>query len=202
MSYFKENKYVIVKNILSKEIVDITSQYAILDELTNYQGNDNQVSNSHSVYGDKLMESLLLKLQPSIEYATGLELLPTYSYYRVYREGNELKKHKDRPSCEISATVCFNYNYVGNPTYEWPMFVKGKPLLLEPGDAIIYRGMEVDHWRDPFQITRIGYHIQGFFHYVDKKGPHTEHALDKRAFIGAPLKDKSKVKKDYITYTS
>lgn len=182
---FQQKKYVPVKEVFSSEIVDITSQYALIDELVNFvpETGDAQVPHAHSKYSDTLMESLLLKLKPTIEYVTGLELFPTYSYYRVYRAGMDLKPHVDRPSCEISATVCFNFNYQGAEV-DWPMYIEGNPVVLQPGDAIIYRGCEVEHWRDKLEIPQLGYHIQGFFHYVDSAGPYAEYKLDKRDYIG------------------
>ena len=184
---FDEKKYQPVKEILTADVVNIVTQYALLDELNNFtpEGATDQVEGAHSRYGDQLMESLLIQLQPSIEYVAGRKLIPTYSYYRVYRPGHELKQHTDRPSCEISVTVSFGQNYQDqNGKYVWPMFVEGTPVGLEPGDAIVYKGCEAQHWRETFVAPQLSYHIQGFFHYVDANGPHTAHALDKRNFIG------------------
>jgi hypothetical protein len=51
------------------------------------------------------METLLVKTLPVMKERTGLDLIPTYSYARVYEKGSILKRHKDRPSCEISTTL-------------------------------------------------------------------------------------------------
>lgn len=188
-NYFQENKYVVVKEMLSEDVVNIASQYALLDEICNFTSGDTQVPTAHSKYGDLLMESILMHIHPKMEYATGLTLIPTYSYYRVYRPGQDLKPHVDRESCEISTTICFNFNYQGLTDYTWPMFVETsegpRPLPLEPGDSIIYRGCEVNHWRDKFEAPELSYHVQGFFHFVDANGPYTKFALDERPFIGA-----------------
>ena len=204
---FKDNKYQPVKEIISKDIVSIATQYTLLDELNNPSiGADTQVINSHSRYADQLMESILLYLQPAVEFVSGLQLLPTYSYYRVYRPGHELKPHTDRPSCEISVTVSFGRNYQSeNGKYDWPMFVEGNPVVMEPGDGIVYMGMEAEHWREKFIAPEYSYHVQGFFHYVNANGPHADHALDKRLYIGQQ-RDIYKPTyttpvKPYITYT-
>lgn len=200
---FDEKKYQPVKEILSSEVVDLVTQYALLDEMTNFtpEGKDQQVAGSHSRYADLLMESLLLKLQPSIEYVSGKTLLPTYSYYRVYRPGQDLKPHVDREACEISATVSFGRNYQGATNYNWGMFVEGTEVVLAPGDAIVYKGCEAEHWREEFKAPEFSYHVQAFFHYVDANGPYKEFALDKRNFIGEPKfkTAKSHPVKPYIT---
>ena len=56
-------------------------------------------------YADPLIEVLLGQCLPVIEEKTNLELEPTYSFSRVYQEGEELFPHTDRPSCEVSATI-------------------------------------------------------------------------------------------------
>ena len=66
--------------------------------------NDKQVPNSYAKYGDRLMETLLVKTIAVMQKKTGLKLVPTYSY-KAYRKGNILQRHKDRPSCEISKSM-------------------------------------------------------------------------------------------------
>jgi hypothetical protein len=186
---FNEKKYQPIKEILSPDIVSLVTQYALLDEMTNYtaEGTNEQVPGAHSRYADILMESLLMKLKSSIEFVTDKKLLPTYSYYRVYRPGHDLKPHTDRPACEYSVTVSFGQNYQNETgKYSWPMFVEGTPVHLEPGDAIVYKGCEANHWREKFSAPEYSYHIQGFFHYVDENGPYASEVLDKRTFIGQP----------------
>ena len=205
MNDFHKKGYVGVKEIISKEIVDLVSQYALLDELTDYQTEivDNttiSVKNTHSKYADTLMESLLLQLKPKIEYVAEMELLPTYSYYRVYRSGSILKSHVDRPACEVSSSVCFNYYYEDETdTLKWPIFFNDNPIFLDPGDAVIYKGIDIPHWRNELKAPKLSYHIQGFFHYVNKNGPNVDHALDNRLFIGEKKKTNNKFKKSYLS---
>jgi hypothetical protein len=77
---------------------------------------DQQVPNTYSHYSDMVMETLLMKVLPRMQKETGLQLIPTYSYARLYKKGDILKRHKDRPSCEISTTI----NLGGAP---WPIFI-------------------------------------------------------------------------------
>ena len=206
MNDFHNKGYVGVRELVSNEVVDLVSQYALLDELTNYEiesGNNLQVENAHSKYADPLMESLLLQLQPKMEYVTEMELVPTYSYYRVYRPGSTLKKHVDRPACEISVSVCFNYNYEDQTNnLQWPIFFNDNPVFLNPGDGVVYRGIDIPHWREELKAPKLSWHVQGFFHYVNKKGPHVDQALDRRMFIGERKSTKTKFDKPYISAIS
>ena len=211
---FKKNKYQVIRNAISKELADIAFTYLrisaeadhwLLANQVTHEGNfiignfkDKQVPNSYAKYADRLMETLLIKTIPVMKAKTGLNLIPTYSYTRLYRTGNILNRHKDRPSCEISTTL----NLGGDP---WPIFIdptgsnnvvdeykgimkpdapKGNRVDLKPGDMLIYSGCELEHWREPFEGKLCG---QVFLHYNHANGPFAKSNLyDKRPLLGIP----------------
>ena len=200
---FKENGFCIVKNAISFELRDFVTQYALFDEMQSDGYRDKQVPNAYAKYGDPAMESMLLHLKTILEGNTGLTLYPTYSYYRVYRDGDVLLPHKDRESCEISATMCLNYNY-DDTNFDWPIFIDGNKVVLKPGDLAIYRGCDLSHWRDQFKHTDDVWHVQGFFHFVDANGPCAEFKYDKRSSIGEVKRSVSTnnvLNRSYISYT-
>jgi hypothetical protein len=201
---FKKNGFCIVKNAISSELRDFVTQYALFDEMQSDGYRDHQVPNAYAKYGDPAMESMLLYLKNILEENTGLTLHPTYSYYRVYRVGDELAPHKDRESCEISATMCLNYNY-DDTNFDWPIFIDGNKVVLKPGDLAIYRGCDLSHWRDQFKYTDDDvWHVQGFFHFVDADGPCAEFKYDKRNSIGEvkrPVNTSNVLNRSYISYT-
>lgn len=204
---FKTNGYCLIKSAITCELRDVITQYALFDEMQNFKSESsqgrNQVPDAHSVYADPAMESLLLHLQPIIEQTTGLDLFPTYSYYRIYRDGDELLPHTDRPSCEISASLCFNYDY-NNKDFEWPIFMKNEKMHQVAGDMVIYRGCDLQHHREKMYINDPeAWHLQGFFHYVDVNGPYKEWKFDKRNSIGYLENSnlETSVQKNYIRYT-
>jgi hypothetical protein len=203
MNQFQEKGYCVVKNVLSDELRDFVTQYALFDEMQDFNADGVQVPNAHAKYADPAMEVILLHIQKIMQENTGLELFPTYSFHRVYRNGDELKTHKDRPSCEISATMCFNYSY-DDSKYSWPIYMEGFKAELKPGDMVIYKGCDLLHWREPFDYEEDAWHVQGFFHYVDKNGPYSNFKFDRRDSIGQ-LKQPKKVNqiqpsKPYITF--
>jgi len=185
--YFAEHNYVVIKGFLDKNLanlfynycitkvksVDFKYQYSKDSYDTDWDGNwkDVQALGAYSNYGDVLMETLLLLSTNTIESYTGLTLIPNYSYWRLYQLGNVLEKHTDRPSCEISLTLCLGYNISNTEeNYNWPMYVldpvlkEPVPAYMEPGDMIIYRGCEVEHWREEFKGLNLA---QVFLHYND-----------------------------------
>lgn len=144
---------------------------------------DRQVPGTPAAYGDFATEGLLRSVQPAIENHVGLALFPTYSYLRLYKHGDFLKRHVDRPSCEISATLCLGYS----PDLPWPIWVEhlgnAVPITLLAGDMLIYRGIDVPHWRETYTGERLA---QVFLHYVDRTGPHREWRFDKRPGLREP----------------
>tara|TARA_Y100000114_G_C11710476_1_gene303191 strand:- start:767 stop:1126 length:360 start_codon:yes stop_codon:yes gene_type:complete len=106
-----------------------------------------------------------------MEIETNLKLKPIYSYNRIYFGGSELQKHKDRAQCEISASICLNYSYE-DENYRWPLCMGDMPIVIKPGDGVIYKGPKIDHWRPIFTQPQTSWHHQLFVHYVDKNGPY------------------------------
>jgi len=184
---FKENGYVVIKDIVNPQILKLVCDYSKIDSVENFnpESEEGQIPGTHSKYADPVMETLLEQFLPIMENATGLKLYPTYSYYRRYRPGDTLEIHKDRPSCEISTTVCFGWDIAGNPNASsWPIFMEGSEVVMDAGDIVIYRGCDLAHWRDAFKVPEGSWHLQGFFHYVDANGPYAELKLDRRPRIG------------------
>jgi hypothetical protein len=120
-------------------------------------------------YGDSVGESVLLSKLENVEFITDQKLYPTYSHCRLYNEGQYLKKHLDRPSCEVSLTVCTMKNV------SWPIFMDEAKQLeceLEEGDAVLYYGQQKVHWRNP--MPKGGQQIQLLLHYVNQANPNSE----------------------------
>lgn len=174
--------------MLDRQAVELFTQYALFKEGFEYTPENSstaQVPGAHSSYGDPFAESILLWALEPMQESTGLNLLPTYSYYRVYRNGHVLHPHKDRPSCEISATVCFEYQY-NKDGYVWPIRMDGNDVPMEPGDAVIYRGCELEHSREPMEAGENAFHVQAFIHYVDADGPYSDYVYDRRPSLALP----------------
>jgi hypothetical protein len=189
---FQKNKYQIIKNAISYDLANFIFNYFLLKrDAVNYLYKNNivaetpmfgtwedpQVPNVYSHYADFAMETLLMKVMPIMKKETNLDLIPTYSYARVYEKGSILHKHKDRPSCEISTTL----NLGGDP---WPIFLEGIKVDLTPGDMLVYSGCELEHWRDEFTGNVCG---QVFLHYNHVNGQFADSNLyDKRPLLGLP----------------
>jgi len=213
---FKKNKYAIVRQAISKDLASFIANYFSMqkqvydtckvaryfspfEQILGYYEDpvDGQIPNTYSHYANIAMETLMLKIHPVMEKTTGLKIIPAYTYARIYKKGDVLKRHKDRFSCEISTTM----NLGGD---DWPLYLepnsskggvkegvgyvsentKGVRVDLKPGDMMVYKGMELEHWRDKFKGKEC---IQAFLHYNNKKTPGAkDNMFDKRPHLGLP----------------
>jgi hypothetical protein len=177
---FDEQGYSILRSVIDRPTAQFLADYAFRTAASG-SVEDPQAPGTPSAYGAPLMEKALVQLAPAVEAASGRKVYPTYSYFRIYKKGDVLTRHKDRPSCEISLSVCLAYQ----ASAQWPLFVEGYRGVcaadLNPGDGLLYKGVECLHWREPFEGEMAA---QVFLHYVDQQGPYAEWRYDKRpAFV-------------------
>ena len=212
---FKKKKYTVIKQAISKDLAIFVMNYFLMQKqvydtcratrylspfetiIGYYERKNEQIPNTYAQYANMAMETLMLKCQPIMEKTTGLKLDPNYTYARIYKKGDELKRHKDRFSCEISTTM----NLGGD---DWPIYLspnenvgapdgknitvaskaKGIKVDLKPGDMLVYRGMELEHWREKFKGKKC---VQVFFHYNNRETPGAKkNIFDKRPHLGLP----------------
>ena len=211
---FKKNKYTVIRQAISKDLATFVANYFLMQKqvydtcrqsryfspfetiIGYYEGENEQIPNTYSQYANMAMETLMLKCQPIMEKSTGLKLYPAYTYARIYKKGDILKRHKDRFSCEISATM----NLGGD---DWPIYLdptntdyliegvkykiignKGIKVHLNPGDILVYEGSRLEHWREKFRGKEC---VQAFLHYNNVKTPGAmENMFDRRPHLGLP----------------
>ena len=212
---FKKKKYTIIRQAISKELAAFIANYFSMQKqvydtckasryfspfetiLGNYETEEEQIPHTYSQYANMVMETLLLKCQPQMEKVTGLKLYPAYTYARIYKKGDVLKRHKDRFSCEISTTMTLGGD-------DWPIYLepdsskggvkegvgyvsentKGLRVDLKPGDMLVYSGCELEHWREKFKGKEC---IQVFLHYNNRKTRGAnDNMFDKRPHLGLP----------------
>lgn len=182
---FEKNKYQLIRNFLEPDFVKFIQEYFFVRVNAQQYVIDSQAPFSYSFYADPLIETILAKSCKPLSELVGLKLLPQYTYTRLYKEKDELVIHRDRPSCEISATLAlglpdgeeinpiyFSENEDGSDAIE---------IKLNPGDLCLYRGCDLYHWRPPFENS---WYLQAFLHYVDGNGPYKDQLYDCRPFLG------------------
>lgn len=192
-----KKQYHVIRNVIKLDMCNFLTQYFMLKRqvkitydkchfISPYNReygifHDPQCLGAWSHYGDVASDLAMQNLKPTLEKVFKKQLDETYSYVRIYEKGHELKRHKDRSSCQISATI----NLGGA---EWPIYIskstrlgryvmekgskkylpsktKGEKVLLKPGDMLLYKGDKFEHWREPLEGTAC---VQMFIHFVEK----------------------------------
>ena len=157
------------KSEIGESDLDFVTRYALWQESISPERDDYQSPGSFAIYKDAVMGFFHNQLWSHLEKITGLKLLPTYNYFRIYRPGAILEKHTDRPACEVSGTLLVGTNQ----DESWPLFIEGEKITQRPGEMAVYRGCEVEHWREPMTGPYDAYQVQLFVHYVDADGPYS-----------------------------
>ena len=214
--FFDDNGYVYLKDIIDTKLLYCPlpkerGNLRYYDKGMNdfiHNETEAQVEGSISRYWYPPYRVVHSMLRQKIEKVIGRKLYNTYYYDRFYLPGQELKKHTDRPACEISISVHVSSNIDEN----WPIYIKTPDVytvnsksskqrtfsgiekkgdvvgvMLNPGDGLLYKGCERPHWREPmtgtFEMMKGGaeqlYYHQIFFHYVLQDGIRAHHAWDK-----------------------
>jgi len=203
---FEKEKFLVIRGFLTPEMCQILYKYCLIkEERTKFkiehdnekyddewdgEYNDPYVMNVYSSYGDPMMDGLLELGCHALSNCVGRQLLPNYSYWRLYTTGSKLDKHLDRESCEISVSLCVgqdisnlysDYNWAFNFTN---LEGKDTSICLNPGDLLVYKGCDLIHWREPFEGVN---QAQVFMHYNDSLGPY-KNVYDSRPILGIPSK--------------
>tara|TARA_B100000427_G_C15321431_1_gene512726 strand:- start:137 stop:733 length:597 start_codon:yes stop_codon:yes gene_type:complete len=161
------DNYLIVRNFISESDVKKHSSSFYQSYRQNELNDDWMVPKSVGMFNPTLAyKDLLQQKCGSVSKFVGCKVVPTYVYARMYKNGGILKKHTDRPACEISVTL-----HLGGDT-SWPIWIQtpegdAVSVNLQEGDAMIYLGCIAPHWRNIYFGNT---YAQVFLHYVRKNG--------------------------------
>jgi hypothetical protein len=136
------------------------------------------------------LTTFLWGLTPMIEKLTGAEVLPSYDYFRIYQKDDICRVHSDRPSCEHSVSLTLAYS----DSLPWPLEVGSirvdgegpctenfgdeafSSIEMQPGDAVLYRGIDLRHGR--MHPNPNGWSAHLFLFWVERGGKFEQHAFD------------------------
>ena len=214
---FEKDGYLVIKDLWDSEELyhPLPKQRGQMNywsnnlEQYNYHEVEQQVEGSLARYWHPQYRKIHTGVRNKLEEIIGRKLYNTYYYDRFYFPGQELKKHSDRPACEISVSIHISTNLPDN-LKDWPFKIKTpevytdknktavlvpgeeRSAVLNPGDGLLYKGCERPHWRDPMPTPRVRkrdmllrgkqpeyYYHQIFFHYVLQDGERAHHAWDR-----------------------
>lgn len=203
---FVKNRYVVLKGLIEPEIIKFcldtwkaVEHHPNSESILNQENRDITYKNPKSSIGKSVAGystpwgiAMHEYLHRRLDDVLDLNLGPTYTYTRKYLRGAYLGSHVDRPSCEVSATICLDYKTDDNTP--WPIWIRNdknfihespdyikectqdipqrlreenncRKVLLEPGDVMMYQGPNAPHWRD-YLLGDYSYHM--FIHFYNR----------------------------------
>tara|TARA_Y100000593_G_scaffold11049_1_gene19684 strand:+ start:2432 stop:3046 length:615 start_codon:yes stop_codon:yes gene_type:complete len=176
---FKKDKYEIIKNCLSKELIELITGYTLLKRTVHKKFIDSRyipplsvdwgtredpyVPDIYSCYGDIMTETILQILKPKIEKTIKENLFPVYSCYRIYEKNSVFPKFPNTKQFDISALL-----FVGGDKCPITLIRNGKNFIvnLNSGDLLIYDGINIIQQEKKFQGNN---YIQVIFNYTTNK---------------------------------
>lgn len=170
---FKRQAYVKIEDIISSK-QQLTLQRHMRELVSHhYFGplNDGQVERRMGIHNESVTAALHLRLTKLVGLITGEDLKPSYAYLGCYLDGAELKPHTDRPQCQFNLSIVFDMSdEQGQMPEPWPIFLKKNnkttAVNLAIGSGLLYRGTELEHWREPLPKGQRA--IVCFYHFVQK----------------------------------
>ena len=186
MTLFQEKGFQKVKGYITPYFSQFLRNYFTLRVNNDNLGGDDQAPNSHCMYGDPAFDMAMAMSTDDISKIVGKNLIPQYTYARIYKNGSNLKIHSDRPECQYSVTLSLGGEY----NKPWPIWIKDRAgksheVPLDEGDMLVYSGCELEHWREKFEGDM---QYQLFMHYVDSEGEFKDRLFDGRPNLGLQRK--------------
>lgn len=196
---YKRDGYALIRELIPREVARAVMQ-RIKQDLANIPWKTPEKTailkgTTIEIYGNDYapLQTFLWALTGAMEQVTGRSLIPTYDFFRIYREGDICRVHRDRPACEHSLSLTLDYS----DDVAWPLEI-GKEgaagpqdivaddfgpepmssLAMEVGDAVAYQGTQHRHGRITENPNYWSAHL--FLHWVDRDGPHVAEAFDRR----------------------
>lgn len=167
------------------------------------QSEDSQIDEVLLRYWHPQYRQIHTEIRIRLEEMLGRKLYNTFYCDNFYFVGEHESLRLEHDSCEICVSVHISTN-LGGENSKWPFWIKTPdtygdknktqiivpgeylPIVLEPGDAIVYKGCERPHYRDPlpgknktqtiFGKDVIFYYHQIFFYYVLQDGQRSHYA--------------------------
>ncbi len=132
---------------------------------------DDQVAERYRLHSEPVAMFFHGQLARLVGQIAGETVKPSYLYFASYPSGSSLPKHVDRIQCEFSISLLVDYSPEPTGPCGWPLFLEHADLPggvvgadLGIGDAVLYRGRRLSHYRDPLAEGHQSSSI--FLHYL------------------------------------
>jgi len=111
---------------------------------------DPAVGNREWIQDERLLKSIHGQVSGLANAVVAEAIAPSLTFLHYYHDGAELKRHTDGRHCPWNISCAVD----GEPgDYTWPLFMQpagsATTICLQRGDAVLYAGTTIPHWREP-----------------------------------------------------
>lgn len=166
-----EQGYAVLRQLLNPlQQAAMRRYFRLLATQGYFRDGDAQVRLRHSIYNEGMARFLHHQLNYLVNQVTPEAVIPSYCYLSIYQPGAVLRRHRDRRQCAWNMSLVLDMEPEQAQAQAWPIYLELpegiREVRLEMGDAVLYRGHEIEHWRDALpENQRL---TACFFHFVDE----------------------------------
>ena len=156
----RDSGIVMLSGLVSGSALDEMRRYyrALVSEGFVRFGGEGREADRWILHDDPLSRVVHQRLAAPMAAIAGHAMKPTSSYLIVYLPGATLDPHRDRAHCAITAVLQVDFDPEPIGPTPWPLqFERGdarSSASLALGDAVVFRGHEIVHYRDSFTCGR------------------------------------------------
>ena len=154
--------FVIVREFFTASTLAPFREYytQVIDEGFARYGGEGGEQHRWVLHNDEAGRMLQASVLPVVQLIAGEALKPSFCYLLRYLEGATLETHRDRAQCAITAVLQVDFDPApqGPTPTPWPLHFRTEggvtSALLAVGDLIVFRGTQVEHYRDALTCGR------------------------------------------------
>ncbi len=161
--------YAIVKHCLPQAFAQALERYCGALVTEGYMRIDTR-SDRWSIHNDPVGAGIHRNITALVQRFVPTPIKPSYAYLVSYRPGAVLPRHVDREQCEYTVSISLGQVPTVDSASAWPLFIEPMAssgpveIRLGVGDAVIFRGREVAHYREALANSQAARAL--FLHFV------------------------------------
>jgi len=152
--------FVIVHGFFTASTLSPFREYytRLIDEGFAQYGGEGGEPHRWVLHNDDAGRMLQAAVLPAVQLIAGEALKPSFCYLLRYLEGATLEAHRDRAQCAITAVLQVDFDPVPSGATPWPLHFHTasgvEAASLAVGDLVVFRGTQVEHYRDALTCGR------------------------------------------------
>ena len=149
---FERSRFFLLPSLLhGAHVAALDRYYRELIDCGRWAIGDAQVRERYGQHNETMSRYFHHQLAEFVGRISGERVKPAYAYVSAYKEGAILRPHVDRKQCVFTLSLWIDRDATAS-TEGWPLWFETDQgqisVTQQAGDAVLFRGCELPHWRD------------------------------------------------------